>query len=201
MLYNYNSDKSQELAVLWQQVVQGDTASFNLIHTCLFEGLFYYARKWLEDDSLASDAIQELFIKLWEKRHRIGMVANVQTYFFTALRRQLLNQVRAGKQLARLAAPAGPMIEFSPEEIIIQTEESRHLHAKLTALLNSLPPRQREIIYLHFFEKIEYREIAAIMKINYQSVLNLMHKALENLRKNPDLLFSFLMLLGTFTAV
>ena len=185
----------RKLAALWQQVVQDDKASFNLIHKHLFEGLFYYARKWLKDDTLASDAIQELFIKLWQKRHKIGTITNVQTYFFTALRRQLLNQKRSEKSSGNLRHTTQEYIEYSPEEVFVQNEESNSLHSQIIAMLNNLPPRQREIIYLHYFEKMEYREIAVVMKINYQSALNLVHKALENLRNSPGLQQFFLLFL------
>jgi RNA polymerase sigma factor (sigma-70 family) len=49
-------------------------------------------------------------------------------------------------------------------------------------LINVLPKRQKEIIYLKFFENLGREEIADIMQISPQAVSNLLQKALKNLR-------------------
>jgi RNA polymerase sigma factor (sigma-70 family) len=75
-----------------------------------------------------------------------------------------------------------PDIGFSPEEIVIKREEYTELQGKIEQLLNELPKRQKEVIYLRYFEDMDHAQIAAVMGINYQSVLNLAQKALQKLR-------------------
>ena len=172
----------------WLQSLEGDTDAFKSIHQELFDGLYNYALKWLQDRDLARDAVQELFVRIWVRREAIGPVDKVKPYFFTALRRQLLNQLR-NLQLRRMKISRIPRpdIDFSQEEIVIKNEEYRSLRDKIMELLNGLPKRQKEVIYLHYFEEMDYSQIAAIMGINYQSVLNLTQKALQKLR-SADLL-------------
>lgn len=58
--------------------------------------------------------------------------------------------------------------------------------------LNALAPRQKEAIYLRFFEGLNYNEISGIMELNYQSARNLIHRAVEQVRKiimNSDKFF------------
>jgi RNA polymerase sigma factor (sigma-70 family) len=76
---------------------------------------------------------------------------------------------------------------------VVRSEEYLSLQNKITALLNELPKRQKEVIYLHYFEEMDYNQIAAVMGINYQSVLNLTQKALQKLR-SADLLILLLSL-------
>ena len=83
---------------------------------------------------------------------------------------------------------------FPPEEIVVRNEEYEALRSRIVALLNTLPQRQKEAIYLHYFENMEYAQIAEVMGINYQSVLNLTQKALQKLR-TADLLPFFLLFL------
>jgi RNA polymerase sigma factor (sigma-70 family) len=178
----------------WLQVLEGDTYAFQSIHGELFRGLYDYALKLLQDGELANDAVQELFVKIWVKRAVIGPLKKVKPYFFTALRRQVLNQLR-NLQLRelRIGALPRPDIDFSPEEIVVRNEEYLSLQGKIAAVLNELPKRQKEVIYLHYFEEMDYTQIAEIMGIHYQSVLNLTQKALQKLR-SADLLFLMLSL-------
>ena len=118
----------------------------------------------------------------------IGPLKKVKPYFFTALRRQVLNQLRnLHLRELRIGALPRPDIDFSPEEIVVRNEEYLSLQAKIAVLLNELPKRQKEVIYLHYFEEMDYTQIAEIMGIHYQSVLNLTQKALQKLR-SADLL-------------
>ena len=76
---------------------------------------------------------------------------------------------------------------------MVREEEYLSLQSKIAELLNQLPKRQKEVIYLHYFEDLDYSQIAEIMAINYQSVLNLTQKALQKLR-SADLLLALLSL-------
>jgi RNA polymerase sigma factor (sigma-70 family) len=179
----------------WLQALEGDTRAFHAIHGALFRGLFDYALKLLQDSQLADDAVQELFVKIWVKRAVIGPLQKVKPYFFTALRRQILNQLRnLHLRELRIGGMPRPDIDFSPEEIVVRNEEYQSLQAKIAVVLNELPKRQKEVIYLHYFEEMDYAQIAEVMGIHYQSVLNLTQKALRKLRSAN--LLSFLLALS-----
>ncbi len=57
----------------------------------------------------------------------------------------------------------------------------------LNRLLNSLPKRQKEVLHLKYYEELIFEEVAQVIHLNYQSVLNHIHRALTNLRRHPDL--------------
>jgi RNA polymerase sigma factor (sigma-70 family) len=183
-----------QLRLWWQQSREGDNYAFYCIHRELFHGLYNYALKLLLDKELADDAVQELFVKIWTKRESIGELEKVKAYFFTAIRRQIINQLRNLRlRELKISRLPGPDIDFSPEEIVVKNEEYLSLQNKISTLLNGLPKRQKEVIYLHYFEDIDYAQIAVIMRIRYQSVLNLLQKALQKLRSAD--LTTFLLLL------
>ncbi|HXB94502.1 MAG TPA: sigma-70 family RNA polymerase sigma factor [Puia sp.] len=173
---------------MWEKSLEGDEAAFRDIHRVLFKGLYNYALKILQEGELAGDAVQDLFVKVWVRRVQIGAIKKVKPYFFTALRRQVLNQLRNLHQRElQISGLPRPDIEFSPEEIVVRNEEYEHLQHKIAVLLNELPRRQKEVIYLRFFEEMDNAQIAEVMGIHYQSVLNLTQKALQKLR-SADLL-------------
>jgi RNA polymerase sigma factor (sigma-70 family) len=187
---------TEQLHDWWLLALEGDTRAFQAIHGELFRGLYDYAMKLLQDSQLADDAVQELFVKIWVKRAVIGPLQKVKPYFFTALRRQVLNQLRnLHLRELRIGALPRPDIEFSPEEIVVRNEEYLSLQARIAVVLNELPKRQKEVIYLHYFEEMDYAQIAEVMGIHYQSVLNLTQKALRKLRSAN--LLSLLLSLST----
>jgi RNA polymerase sigma factor (sigma-70 family) len=178
----------------WEQVLEGDTRAYAQLHELLHPVLYRYAGAMLNDEELAADVIQELFIKLWFRKEKIGPLDHVRAFFFTALRRQALNQLRSLRSL-QIILPASPDIVFSPEDVLIEEEHTKQRQDKIRQHLASLPKRQREVIYLRYYEELNYQEIAAVMDINYQSVLNLAHKGILQLRSLMGYLSILILLL------
>lgn len=175
-------DHQDDLTGLWNAVLQQDTRAYARIHGQLHPVLYRYAFAMLDDEALAQDVIQEVFIRIWYKKESIGPLNSVRAFFFTAVRRQALNQLRGLKALQILPA-SEPDIAFSAEDILIEQEDEAERKTKIGQYLNQLPRRQREVIYLRFYEELSYTEVAAIMQVNYQSVINLAHKAIAQLRE------------------
>jgi RNA polymerase sigma factor (sigma-70 family) len=74
-------------------------------------------------------------------------------------------------------------VEFSIEHHLIREQTLRDTANQFTESLNKLPRREKEIIYLRFYQELEVTEIVEIMEINAQSIYNLLHKALGHLRE------------------
>jgi RNA polymerase sigma factor (sigma-70 family) len=175
--------QSVNLTDLWANAIDGDQHAYALLHKSLYPLLCNYLLQILKDEDVADDLLQELFVKLWNKRKHIGAVGNVKAYFFTAARSMAINHFRRIKsQTSRLENFAPPEFGFSAEDILISAENETYLKSKMAAALNLLPPRQREIIYLKYYQEIEYQKIAEITGIRYQSVINHVFRAIETLR-------------------
>lgn len=191
---------NEKLQLWWQQSLNNDTAAFGNIHAVLFDGLYNYALKLLNDEDLANDAIQDLFIKIWNKRSSIGSIQKLKPFFYTVLRRQVLNQLRDLKlKKLKISILAQPDIEFSQEEILIKQEDAAGIKEKITSLLNALPARQRELLYLYYFENMSLTQIAEVMGINHQSAMNLKQRALQKMR-SENLLSLFMLLCSLYHA-
>ena len=66
---------------------------------------------------------------------------------------------------------------------VFERENEAELGRRVMAAVNELPNIQREAIYLHYIKGVSHREIAAMMNINPQSSMNIISRALANLRK------------------
>lgn len=178
-------------AALWALFREGDVAAFQRIYFNHYQFLFQYAWNISKDDHVSSDAIQDLFSDLWHSRKNLSEAVSVKAYLLSSLRRRVLlklKQIRRKQVLALEFFTLHPDIEFSPEMIMIREEGDFFRRSMVKEALNQLSKRQKEVIYLRFYQDISYQEVAKVMGINYQSVLNYYQAALKKLRDNPKLL-------------
>jgi len=172
-----------ELIVLWEHTRNGEEKAFALLHKSLYPGLFIYAMKMVKDDDLADDLLQDLFIKFWQNRLRIGSLTNVKSYFYRSTRSMVLNHIKSTQlKEAKLEAMPEPDLEFSKEELMLSQEFNAELKDLMVVALNKLPAKQREVIHMRFYENMEYNQIAEITGIRYQSVVNHVYRAVQLLR-------------------
>lgn len=183
MIYKDDTD-------LWKSFKKGDINAFRHIYKAHYNGLYYFALKVTQDHVASVDCLQNLFINLWDRRNHLSDVYSIRAYLFKALRRDLhrINAFPNKKEsqwLEVLQFQVAPT--FSPEDILVEDETKQFLSEQVAKVLNALPIRQREVVYLKYYEGLSYQEIASIMGINYQSVVNLLYKAMVNLKKEENL--------------
>jgi RNA polymerase sigma factor (sigma-70 family) len=153
------------------------------------------------DRDLVLDCLQELFGRLWDKRDQVADVEVVNFYLFKAFRRLLINKlVEKRKQSLRFlhSDDTGFEILSSFEDAIILEEATSHQIENLKKAIAALTKRQREVIFLKFFNELSYQDVAAVMEMNVDSVYNLMTKAIDALRKTIKRAYMYLPLLFPF---
>lgn len=168
--------------LLWNGVSASDEASFNSLMHRHYQPLFRYGVRIHADAELVRDAIQEVFISVWERRNRLPEIDSVRSYLLGSLRKRILFELRQSRW-ERLEEEAEHFhVDFSFDHVLISREEDMLTRHKIEGFLNSLPPRQKEIIHLRFYQNLSCEEIAEVMKMNRQSVYNLLHETLRRLR-------------------
>lgn len=169
--------------LLWQQIQQGNKNAFNQLFKLYYTDLKAYGMKVVGQEDLAEEGIQMLFTKIWEKRTTLKEVTTVKSYLLRAYRRTLIDLVQSEKKQDRKRFNR-PTFQISPEELFLFHQAQEKQAKQLAELLNQLPTKQKEIIYLRFYNQLSYLEIAEIIDLNYQSVRNYGVKAIQFLRKN-----------------
>lgn len=175
-------NKCTQLAIWWEESRSGNVQSFELIHRCLYSGLYHYMLKIIKDDGATEDILQDLFVKLWERRERLGTITNVQVYFYKAARSMAINYIKSNKLKCVGDEEVCVEIVFSHEEVVVLRENNVAKNKMLSDALNRLPKRQREILFLKYFDEWDYDHIADVTGIKYQSVVNHVHRAILQLR-------------------
>ncbi len=190
-------------AELFAKMKAGNEEALATLFIRHYEHLKHFGNKIIPDSSLVEDCIQELFIYLFESHERLGNVKLVKAYLFRSLRRRLVE--KAQKERRRKEGYANEFLKetdilFSPADLFLEKESQQRLYRTLARDLNQLPWRQREAIYLRYHNGLSTKEIAEVMGIANQTVLNTLHQALTRIRKNTELkkVFQVLALGGLF---
>ncbi|WP_231617450.1 RNA polymerase sigma factor [Novipirellula aureliae] len=143
--------------------------------------LLAYASKMLAADwAGAQDAVQETFLRLCrEDRQRIE--SRVAAWLFSVLRSRVIDMQRT-----RHAVPTDPSTVAVPDpapgaaEIASDAEEKD----KLAAMVETLSPRQQEVLRLRMQAGLSYREISEVTGITVSNVGFHLHEAVRNLRNS-----------------
>jgi len=131
---------------------------------------------------MIEDSINEIFISIWTNRQNLHHIHSHQSYIFTSFRNNIFQKIRSAKFIQFNEAGQETEIQFSVDSIIIKNETDAALRLQLENALQQLTPRQREAIFLRFYEELSYAEIAGIMDISVKATYKLMARALSELK-------------------
>lgn len=150
-----------------------------------YKDLYRYGYKFCGNRQRTEDELQNLFLKIWTDREKLGDVEAVKTYLWTALRRRLIAAAeKRTREQKKTENPASESAFFlSIEEFIVKGEQKEIQRKHLKKAIDEISPKQREVLYLKFYEGMSYEEIEEIMGVNYQVARNYLYLGLRKLRK------------------
>jgi RNA polymerase sigma-70 factor (ECF subfamily) len=174
-------------AQLWRAYKEGNPGAYAFMYSKYTPALYSYGWHIIRDQALIEDCLHDLFIHLYDNRQSLGHTDSIKYYLFRALRRRITDSLsRQGKH----HEPSGTSAEYnfqviaSPESVLIADQSRRLLHENLCRSINTLPRRQREALYLLYFDELSYQEVADIMCLEVKTVYNQVRNALEGLKKH-----------------
>jgi RNA polymerase sigma factor (sigma-70 family) len=174
---------------LWQAVKAGREAAMNELFGRHYDTLYGYGHRLVREEALTKHGIQEMFVDFWHGRDCLADVRSVKPYLLICLRRRLIKASRARLRFSLKFPREHPFeVTFSHEDFLIHEQHSVGQAQRLVRALNQLPKRQREALYLKFFDDLPYEEMEPLLGIRYQSIRNLVHQAITFLRKEVLLL-------------
>jgi RNA polymerase sigma factor (sigma-70 family) len=121
-------------------------------------------------------------VELWRNHANIGPTTSVKYYLMASIKRKLIRHLET--QMRNHVHHTNYMMDYiesdySQESILIKYEDEIRSNKQLLSCLNLLSKRQKEAISLRFFENMDTDQISDSMKINPQSVYNLIFGALR----------------------
>jgi RNA polymerase sigma factor (sigma-70 family) len=177
---------SQDDKALWQSLRKGDRKAFEMIYQVHVKALHHYGMRFSVDETHISDCLHDVFVEIWQKREQLTEdMGNIRFYLIKALRHRLLRFIETQKRTVLSDDMSAYHFDFESahEATLIQDEEGTQRIAHLNKALETLSTRQREALFLRFYQNLSYQEIARIMDVEQQSAYNLIFRGVEVLRK------------------
>lgn len=165
-----------------------DTKQFKAEYEQHFSALKYFAGKYINDEALICDLIQDLFVKLWEKREVFENELVFRTYLYRSVRNNCLTYLR------NLKRREIHLQDYEPEETedafineIIEAE----IYAFINEIFEKLPPTCRQV-YLKSLEGKSHKEIAEELHIAINTIKRHKNNANRYLRRHLEKLLCFI---------
>lgn len=140
--------------------------------------LYRLARSILRNDDAAQDAVQDLNLKLWEKRKQLLEVDNVPAFAMRSMRNLCLDYLRQSHEGNEIP----DNIEYEEMNPYQQTEQ-RDMVQRVQAMIERLPELQRSVIKMRDVEGMEISEIAYITQISENAVSVNLSRARQRIRE------------------
>lgn len=188
--------EQQQIITLWKEYLDGNELAFSRLYFLFFDDLLTYGRRIGGDDGMVEDVIQDLFVKLYQRKHELHDNTKLRPFLFRALKNRVYNQLlRHSKQ--RSLEDYEFNLNYTIDDEVFSNEKQR-LSDEVHRIMRGLSGRQKEIIYLRFVHEMSFDEISEIMDIHVQSARNLLFRSIEKIRKEVSMT-SFLSVLQAIT--
>ena len=153
-----------------KEVQGGNTAAFASLIDRYEEKLLRYGRRFLRDDDEVHDAVQEAFIKAYVNIQSFDVSRRFSPWIYRIAHNEFVNALKKKKESVSLSdfdtIFPHPIAKESADDIATASELRRLLDGGLT----KLDAKYREPLVLYYFEDLDYKEIAEVLRIPVATV-------------------------------
>lgn len=157
---------------------------FKKVWLPLSDSLYRAAFHMLKSESDAQDAVQDLFIRLWNSRSTLDKVQSPSAYGMTILRNICIDRLRRSQaDQAKGIVPGDTAADAASDDTAETAIISREKIQALEAGIARLPQPQKEVFIMRFYRQMNYDEISARTGLSYINVRVMINRARNFLKK------------------
>lgn len=170
--------------VLWNGIITNDKKCLEILYNRYASILCKYGFQITQDESIVYDSLQDTFLYLIQQSENLSTSVNVKAYLFASYRRKLLSSLKESRSVKERHDDISKHEELfdNGDSILMHVNKDYRPEIKklILASTSQLSVRQQEIIFLHFYEGLSYKDIAEAMEFkNVRSARNLLYKAID----------------------
>ena len=173
--------KNTEIKEVWQKFLYGDDKAFDKLYDTYVQILFRFGLRYTYDRELIKDCIQDVFINMYEKRTQLHDVENIEIYLRIALKNRLINSANRDKIHSKYLETLEPE-DFILDESTDSYDEEESKKKFVEYILTLLTPQQQKAVIHRYIEEKSIKETAELLNVNYQSVQNILQRALKKIK-------------------
>lgn len=177
----------EELAISY---VRGNNRAFDELLSRNHSKLFSYILFVVRDEDKANDLFQETFVKVITKLHQGRYVDSGKfgAWIMRIAHNVIMDWYREQRS-RNLIEPTdeNDLSNLSGNEILDSNVENRYVNDQIMVdvknMMNMLPPTQREVVFMRFYQDLSFKEIAETTGVSINTSLGRMRYAILNLRR------------------
>lgn len=163
---------------LWLKVCEGDITAFNLLFKSHYKSLFISALLLVKDDKIAEDIVQDVFLKVWNKRTDLKNIVNIKSYLYVSVKNSGLDQLRKIKHTTDINEVEVSDNALDPFHTVRVKELGQHL-LEATA---SLPAQCKIIFEMVYIDGKKYQEVADELGLSINTIKTQLKRAIDKMR-------------------
>lgn len=162
-------------------LINGDEHAFEKVYKAYFSHLQNYSLAIIKDSEAACDIVQNIFVALWENRKKLDPNKSLRNYLLCCTHNNSLRYLRtAALHREQQINIKREKEKEELENVIIYQEDITT--KKVTALLDKLPQRSRQVTFMSRIEGKKNREIATSLDISVRTVETILYQSMKKLR-------------------
>jgi len=193
-----NADRNT--LVLVEQLIAGEEKAFEQVIEAYYKKLLIYAYSFTNDYSQAQDIVQNVFLRLWERRQNINVRESFQGLLYKSVYNEYINDYRRKKSSIIMNEAYKQALNYAVEDTNYQLVEDKI--ALIKKEVEHLPPKCKQVFLLSKQDGLTNSEIATYLNISIKTVEYQIAQAYSAIRKKTEvkikklamILFSFIKL-------
>lgn len=161
---------NEDLPIDLQLIADGDQQAFRRLFQYYSARLNQFAYSMIKTKEAAAEIVDDVFIRFWKQREKATAISNIRVYLYVAVKNGALNYL-SSKAQRQIIEPFNHFdIELAGDQAPDQKIISAELQARITAAVESLPPRCKMIFKLVREDGLRYKDVAEILNLTVNTV-------------------------------
>lgn len=194
----------QDTRFIVQKIAKGDRNAFEIFYKHYHYRLYIYARKYIPDEEVARDILQEFFLDFWENRDKLDIHSTPEGYLFRSIHNRCIDHIRKNTIRngfvdiadARLNELKGQY--FFNENGPLNTVFTEDIETIIEKVITDLPDQCKQIFLMSRQEGISTQEIADTLHLSPRTVESHVYRALKILKSRLTDYLPLLLLCSVF---
>lgn len=167
---------------LMQEIKADNMFAFDKLYKKYCKRVYKFGYSILKSQEESENLMQDVFLNLWENRHKVEKDSSIKSYVFTITYNSAISIIRKKAKESEFVEYLKSLQEINEEPVNIELEYNE-LTNKLDEIIKALPPRQREVYLLRRDTGLKYNEISERLNISVNTIENHMSRALKTIRE------------------
>lgn len=175
-------DNSQHIEILCKKISQNsDQQAFKELYLAYFDRLYKFAFSILHSAEFAEEAVNDVFLNIWQKRSTLKNIASLSSYLFISTKNTSFNYLSKFRK-ERNTSLDDVLVRFEADELTPETAFfTAEIRSEIEQAINQLPPKTKLVFQMAKVEGMKYKEIADILNISVNTIDNHIATAVKKL--------------------